>query len=183
MRKVQIGVIGSMADLQYKAGTEQTEQLAKELGETIAAAGYVLIFGAEKDSDSLPTVAAVACRQSGGLTIGITYEKGTKIYDQDSASVVIATGLVRGGGREMVQALSCDGIIALAGGSGTLNEITVAYQAGIPVVMVRGFGGWSEELKGQYLDARQRYRFGSATTAKRALRQLETMIQSRERKQ
>ncbi len=167
MRRLQIGIIGSCSDLNY---SKAAEDFAKELGKLIAEKKYTLGFGAEKDIDSLPTIAARAAMQAGGETLGVTYEKGLKLFGEDAASVVVATGLVRGGGRETVLMLSCDVVIALSGGSGTLNEICVAYQANIPAVTVKGFGGWSDKLAGTYLDDRNRYRFASASTAQEALK-------------
>lgn len=161
MRRLQIGVIGSCSDLNY---SKLTEKFAVELGELIAAKQCTLVFGAEKDIDSLPTIAAKAAKAAGGETIGVTYEKGLDIFTQDAASVVVATGLVRGGGRETTLMLSCDVVIALSGGSGTLNEICVAYQANIPVITVKGFGGWADKLAGTYLDDRKRYIFKTATS-------------------
>lgn len=166
----QVGVIGSAADLQY---SKKAENQAELLGELIAQRGYTLIFGAEKDCMSLSTVAALAARKLGGLTVGITYDKGLQVFEPEACSLVVATGLIRGGGRETVQSLSCDGIVALAGGSGTLNEICVAYQANVPVVCLRGLGGWSDRLAGEYLDARERYKFMMAEGAAQALECLE----------
>lgn len=102
-------------------------------------------------------------------TIGITYEAGLDVFDQNAASVVISTGLVRGGGRETTLILSCDAVISIAGGSGTLNEICIAYQANIPVIVVDKFGGWSQQLTGTYLDGRKRYRLIAADTPQQAL--------------
>ena len=166
MRRLQIGIIGSCSDLNY---SQAAEKFVAELGALIAKDKHVLVFGAEKDIDSLPTIAAIAARQSGGEVLGITYEKGLKTYKEEAASVVVATGLVRGGGRETVLILSCDVVIAIAGGSGTLNEICVAYQAGTPVITVSNFGGWSEKLAGTYLDERKRYKFTAASTPEEAL--------------
>lgn len=167
MRRLQIGVIGSCSDLNYSAAAEA---FAAELGQLIAKAKFTLVFGAEKDISSLPTISALAAKQAGGETIGVTYEKGLNIFTEQSASVVIATGLVRGGGRETVLMLSCDVVIAIAGGSGTLNEICVAYQAGIPVITVPRFGGWSTKLAGSFLDDRERYAFLTAKTPSDALK-------------
>ncbi|MBU6447447.1 TIGR00725 family protein [Patescibacteria group bacterium] len=161
MRKLQIGVIGSMADLNY---SENIEKLAEDIGSEIAKRGAVLVFGAEKDSDSLSTAACRGAKKFNGLTVGITYGKGLKIFEKD-ADVVIATGMERGGGREVVLALSCDAIITINGGSGTLNEITVAYQANIPMVSLENSGGWSKELAGKYLDPRNRVQIISARDA------------------
>jgi uncharacterized protein (TIGR00725 family) len=59
---------------------------------------------------------------------------------------------------------SCDVIIAISGGSGTLNEIAVAYQLGIPVICLKGYGGWGEKLAGTFLDERKRLKCQSAST-------------------
>lgn len=165
-RKIQIGVFGSMADLDY---TDQIASIAEEVGAEIARSGNILVFGAEKDADSLSTAACRGAKREGGLTVGITYGKTKDIYEKD-ADVVIPTGLERGGGREFVLALACDVVIAISGGSGTLNELAVAYQADIPMVCVTGVGGWSERMAGEYFDARQRRRCLSADSAEDAVR-------------
>ncbi|HOX60529.1 MAG TPA: hypothetical protein PLV72_00800 [Candidatus Magasanikbacteria bacterium] len=152
-RQIQIGIIGSAADLEYN---DEIIKLAEELGKYVAEENCTLVFGAEKDSDSLPTIACRAAKQAGGLTVGITYGKGLEVFERDCIDVVIATGLERGGGRELSLILSCDAVIAINGGSGTLTEIAIAYQANIPVIVIRNTGGWSEKLENQYLDDRKR---------------------------
>lgn len=172
MRNVQVGVIGSCSDLNY---SDKAESFAVALGKAIAAKGDTLVFGAEKDIMSLPTIAARSARAAGGTTVGVTYEKGLDIFDPTSASIVIATGLVRGGGRETALMLSCDVVIAIAGGSGTLNELCVAYQANIPAIVVEGFGGWSDKLAGEFLDDRQRYAYKPVGTVKEVVDYLESL--------
>lgn len=164
-RKLQIGVMGSAADLQYG---QELERQAEELGYWIATQGATLIFGAEKDYDSLSAAACRGAKRAGGSTVGITYGKGLEVYEKN-ADVIIASGLERGGGRELALVLSCDAIIAISGGSGTLNEITIAYQANIPIVALAKSGGWSEQLASQFLDARQRVRIESAATPEEAV--------------
>lgn len=44
MRKFQIGVMGSMADLDY---SREFEQSAERIGELIAEQGGILVFGAD----------------------------------------------------------------------------------------------------------------------------------------
>jgi len=163
-RRLQIGVMGSAADLKY---SKIVEKQAEEIGYWIAKNGAILIFGAEKDYDSLSTAACRGAKKGGGIAVGITYEKGLDIYEK-SADVVIATGLVRGRGRETTLVLSCDAIICIGGGSGTLNEIAIAYQANILIVVLKGSGGWSDKLAGEYLDARKRVRIVAARTPKEA---------------
>ena len=161
MRKIQIGIMGSAADLGY---SEKVSAMACELGKELAARECALIFGAEKDVNSLSTIAAKAARQAGGLTIGITYGKGMDVFGEQP-DIVIATGLERGGGREFSLVLSCDGIITIGGGSGTLTEMLVAYQANIPIIAMEDSGGWSEELIDKYLDGRKRLKIIKASTA------------------
>lgn len=165
-RKLQIGVMGSMADLQYST---TIEKLAGEVGFEIAKRGAVLMFGAEKDFDSLSTAACRGAKCGGGFTVGFTYGKGLEIYEKNYVDVVIATGLERGGGREFSLVLSCDAIICLSGGSGTLTEITIAYQANIPIIALKNTGGWSEKLANKFLDDRQRVRIQLAATPKDAV--------------
>lgn len=59
--------------------------------------------------------------------------------------------------------------IALSGGSGTLNELVVAYQLGIPMVALKNTGGWADKLADQYFDARQRLKVVGAETPKEAV--------------
>lgn len=161
MSKIQIGVMGSAADLKY---SKKVEQAAEKIGELIAQKGGVLFFGAEKDSDSLSTAACRGAKSANGLTVGITYGKGKDIWEKDIADIIIPSGLERGGGRELVLVLGCDAIIAISGGSGTLTELAIAYQADIPMIALTGYGGWADKLAGEYFDARKRRVVLSATT-------------------
>ncbi|EKD85134.1 MAG: Rossmann fold nucleotide-binding protein [uncultured bacterium] len=166
LRKPQIGVMGSAADLSY---SKEVEQLAEETGFYIAQAGATLMFGAERDCDSLSTAACRGAKRAGGLTVGVTYGKGLDNVVADYTDIIIATGMERGGGREFVLSLSCDALIAISGGSGTLNELVVAYQANIPMVAIKATGGWSERLAGEYFDARKRLLVEAARTPQEAV--------------
>ncbi len=164
-RKLQIGVMGSCSDLQY---SKQIEKLAEEVGYWIAKNNATLIFGAEKDVDSLSTAACRGAKKAKGLTIGVTYGKGKEVVEKN-VDVIIASGLERGGGRELTLVLSCDAIITISGGSGTLTEIAIAYQANIPIVVLEGTGGWSDKLANQYLDGRNRLKAEAAKTPREAV--------------
>jgi uncharacterized protein (TIGR00725 family) len=165
MRKFQIGVMGSMADLNY---AKEFEAIAERVGELVAERDGILFFGAEKDVDSLSTAACRGAKRRGGLTVGITYGKGKDITQKD-ADVIIPSGMERGGGREFVLVLGCDAVIALSGGSGTLNELAVAYQADIPMVAITGLGGWADKLADQYFDSRNRRKVIAAKTPEEAV--------------
>jgi hypothetical protein len=166
-RKYQIGVMGSAADLKY---SKEIEKIAFDIGREIALSGNITVFGAEKDSDSLSTAAARGAKSSGGLTVGVTYGKGKDIWDKENnTDVIISTGMERGGGREFVLVNSCDVIIAVSGGSGTLTEIAIAYQSNIPMIVIKNTGGWSDKLSDTYLDNRKRLLIQGVDTAKEAV--------------
>ena len=166
MRKVQIGVMGSAADLNY---SEETLKFAKELGKLIALSGNILVYGAEKDYTSLSTEAAKEASQNNGITVGVAGGKSKNIFGEYRPTVLINSGQEIGGGREFNLVLSCDVIIAISGGSGTLTEMAIAYQAGIPIVVIDKFGGWAEKLSNQYFDDRRRLKCERAGSAKEAL--------------
>lgn len=166
MRKLQIGIMGSAADLNY---SKEAEKFARKLGELIAKSGNILVYGAEKEYSSLSTNAAMEASQNGGITVGVTGGKKKEIYGEFRPTVLIPCGLEIGGGREFSLVLSCDVIIAISGGSGTLTEMAIAYQAGIPIVVVHQFGGWASKLAGQYMDDRKRLKCESAMTPEEAL--------------
>jgi uncharacterized protein (TIGR00725 family) len=165
IRKLQIGVMGSCSDLKY---SQQIETLSEQVGEEVAKAGAVLLFGAEKDFDSVSSAACRWAKRAGGWTIGVTY--GATIDGTvEQADAIITAGMWRGGEREFVLISSCDAIICLSGGSGTLTEIAIAYQANIPIIVLEGTGGWSERLLGTFLDERNRVRAEPASDAKGAV--------------
>lgn len=167
MRKLQIGVMGSAADLKY---SKDVAAVAERIGELLAERGATVVYGAEKDYDSLSTAAARGAKRKGGLTVGITYGQGKDVWDKEgNTDVVIVTGIGRGGGREYVLVSTCDAIIAVAGGSGTLTELAIAYQLDIPMLAVTGFGGWSDKLAGQFFDGRERRKVVEAKTAEEAV--------------
>ena len=164
-KQIQIGVMGSDADLNY---SKKTAEFAKELGKIIAKNNDILVYGAEKHIGSLSTIAAEAAKKANGITVGITYGKTSEGLYGERPTVLIPCGLEIGGGREFTLVLACDVIIAISGGSGTLNEIAVAYQANKPIIVVDGFGGWSEKLSDQFLDDRKRLKCISARTPQEA---------------
>lgn len=166
-RKLQIGVMGSAADLKY---SKAVEEAALVVGKLIAQGGNITVYGAEKDYDSLSTAAARGAKSAGGTTVGVTYGRGKDIYDKEgNTDVLIVSGLERGGGREFVLVNSCDAIIIVSGGSGTLTEAAIAYQLNIPVVALTGTGGWADKLAGTFIDERKRLKVESAKTPEEAV--------------
>jgi uncharacterized protein (TIGR00725 family) len=167
MKKLQIGVIGTFAD---KDISSELMDIAKEVGKEIAKAGHLLFFGPELDGDSIPTRAALGAKSENGQTVGILYGSKGNLYSPQSADIVIWTGVERGGPRESVLALSCDGLIAISGGSGTMTEMLIAYMNKKPVVVIEGTGGWADKMTNKFFDHRERSKAIGAKTPKEAVK-------------
>jgi uncharacterized protein (TIGR00725 family) len=81
--------------------------------------------------------AARGARAEGGIAVGIL--PGTDPHGGNPfLTVRIATGF--GHGRNLLIPQSCDGVIAIAGGYGTLSEIALSLKIAVPLV---GIGTWS----------------------------------------
>lgn len=122
VKKRMIGVIGS------GDGDPGLEDLAEEVGRTIAIAGYVLVNGG---LGGVMEASARGCKKGGGVTVGIL--PGLKPSDANQyIDIPFATGL-----GEMRNALivrvSC-ALIAIGGGYGTLSEVALGLKASKPVV-------------------------------------------------
>lgn len=168
MRPKQIGVIGSAADLE---SSPDLNKVAQEIGWQIAKHGHILMFGAGRDNDSLPEVAARSAKAAGGTTVSFLDGKTKDAYlGNFQPSILVTTGIARGGGREFVLVNSCDAIIMISGGVGTLNEAAIAYQSRIPIVALSNSGGWASKLAGTYIDGRKRVKVIPANTATEAVR-------------
>lgn len=113
---------------------------AAMVGRALAEAGAVLVCG------GLGGVMEAACRgaqDGGGMTIGIV--PGSDRHSANSyADVVVATGL--GEGRNVLVVRNADAVIAVGGEYGTLSEIALALQAGVPVI---GLGSWELAKRGR----------------------------------
>lgn len=166
MSKLQIGIIGSMADIKLE---DSLKDIATELGREIANKGATLVFGFEGDFDSLSSIAARAAEKAGGQTLAFAWGSNKSNLGKLN-SVKIITGQQRGGGREFSFILSCDVIISIGGGSGTLMEIAIAYQAGIPIIALTGTSGWSDKLIDHFLDERKREKIIGSNNPKDAVR-------------
>lgn len=129
---------------------EEGRRLAEELGAAIAKAGHSLMTGA---TVGLPNYAAEAYKKAGGnMSLGISpaaskaehvlkYRLPIKAYD-----AILYTGL-HYVGRDMLLITSSDAVVSVGGRFGTLHEFTIAMEAGVPIGMLQGAGGISDEVK------------------------------------
>ena len=169
-KRLQIGVIGSAGEDR----TDVAEKFAYEAGKNIAERGHLLVFGPELKPPSLSTIAVKAAYENGGLTLAIALGRGkTEFVGGEYVSVWTYADHAGGGGREVALANSCDGVIVIGGGVGTLIEIAVSYANLVPIVLLDKTGGWADKLTEEYLDLRQKVRLHRCSSAEEAVAYIE----------
>lgn len=143
--RLKIGVMGSAS------GPQTEDPLAREkarlLGHEVAKRGHIFINGA---CPGLPHDSMLACKESGGFTVGISpafseYEHVHEYMSPHDHDFIIFTGM----GfmeRDIINIRSADGVVIIGGGIGTLNEFTIAYDEGRPIGIVTNSGGISNSI-------------------------------------
>lgn len=142
--RIKIGVMGS-------AGGEMHEAIIAKcrlLGHAIAEENCAIVTGG---CPGLPHYAVIGCKESGGLTIGISpaisYDEHVGRYGSpaDHLDVLVYTGsgLM---GREVIGIRSCDIVIIVGGRSGTLGEFAIAYDEGRLIGVLTGTGGVADHV-------------------------------------
>ncbi len=165
---ITIGVIGKNQQGSSDPVAPVAMGAAEEVGRLVALRGGVIVTGGLY---GVMEAASKGAKEAGGLTIGI-------LPDMDRAKcnsyvdIPLPTGLGRA--RNLITARSCDALIMVGGSCGTLNELTIAYAEGRPVVVVEGTGGWSDKIRpvlheGRYLDERKRVEIRFAHTPAEAV--------------
>jgi hypothetical protein len=164
MRRTVIGVMGgSEAD-------ERTTRQAHELGQLIAVNGWVLLNGGRPTG--VMDASARGCQEAGGLTVGILFDQ-----DREAAcehlDLVIPTGL--GAGRNIVNVLASDVVVACRGQGGTLSEIALALRFERPVVLLDFDPGAA------FLDACGRGRWYLAASPREAVERVASLLREMDR--
>jgi uncharacterized protein (TIGR00725 family) len=142
---LKIGVIGRSWREGEHLPVEVTDA-AHAVGAGIAAAGAVLVGGG---TGGVMEASCRGAKEAGGLTVGfLPYADPAKANPY--VDLVFPTGM--GTIRNVLTARCCDAIVMVGGGVGTLNEVTIAYDSGVPVVVLEGSTGWADRLRGALLD-------------------------------
>lgn len=126
MRKTVIGVMGGGSAAAADAAD------AYELGRLIAGQGWVLLNGGRRAG--IMDAAAKGAADNGGTTIGILPDDS----DADLSPYIqipVLTGM--GSGRNIINVLSSQVVVACSGGAGTVSEIALALKHGRPVVLMK----------------------------------------------
>lgn len=145
--KLHIGVMGSASGAVMR--NPKAIQNSQAVGKYIAQNNCTLINGA---CPGLPDEAAKGAKSVNGQTLGISpaisirshiekYKSPTDYYD---SFIFTGLGLME---RDIINIRSCNGVIILPGGTGTLNEFTIAYDEGKPIGILTDCGGVSEHIQ------------------------------------
>lgn len=132
MNKIKIGVMGSAK--RSKELPEELEEKAKIIGSEIAKQDCLLITGACMGT---PHLAAEAASEEGGKSLGYSPGKDYREHREPPISypkpvnnqIFHYSGLGKTG-RNIPSIRNTDGVVLLGGGTGTLNEFTIAYHEG-----------------------------------------------------
>ena len=122
-------IIGVMGAGEHAEGS--AIQQAYRLGALIAAEGWILLNGGR--NCGVMDASARGAHEAGGLTVGILPDDDLNRCSQ-FIKIPIVTGL--GSGRNNINILSSDVVIACRGGAGTLSEIALAVKANKPTILL-----------------------------------------------
>lgn len=168
MKALQIAVIGSAGpeEYAYDKPLRSMYDAAAELGAAVAKKGCIVVTGGKGG------VMKAACRgakAAGGTTVGEISGDGRGAGNQ-FVDIEIVTMDIGFRGPSLLVGMS-DAIISLGGGAGTLQELAVAYRMKKPIILLTGFGGWTDRLATlDYFDERRLVRFEKVLTPAEAMK-------------
>ena len=144
--QAHIGIMGSASG--HIMRNPAAVEAAREVGRQVAARNATLVNGA---CPGLPDEAARGAKEAGGQTLGVSpaismcshlrkYKSPIEHYD---SFLFTGLGLMM---RDIINIRSSNAVIILPGGTGTLNEFTVAYDEGKPIGILTNHGGCAEHI-------------------------------------
>ncbi len=125
MRRPVVGVMGG------SKATVNVSNMAERLGALIARHGWVLLNGGR--NRGVMAASARGAKKAGGTVIGILPDK-TAAKASPDLDIAVLTGM--GDGRNVINVLSSDVVIACPGGLGTLSEIALALKHDKRVILL-----------------------------------------------
>jgi uncharacterized protein (TIGR00725 family) len=147
-RKIQIGVMGP-AEKEYPKDAELKEKICKiaeRIGELLAEEGAIVFTGG---MDGVMELASRGAKSKGGITVGTpgrTRNLSNKYIDIEVLTPIDVGDFLFAG------ILSCDAIITIPGGAGTLAEVCIAYRNRKPNIVIEGINSDYDKMINNYLD-------------------------------
>jgi uncharacterized protein (TIGR00725 family) len=146
--KIKVGVMGSASDAPLD-GKVALWQKGSELAQAIVAHDVIVLSGA---TTGVVYVVGKAVRDAGVLHVGISPAANSQghVADYqlplDACDAIIYTGFGLKG-RNVVLVRSCDVVLFIAGGMGSLNEFTIAHDEGKVIGCLTSTGGVADEAE------------------------------------
>lgn len=143
--KKKIGVIGSAAG-DFDRGLVW---IARNIGKEIVKHDCFLLTGA---SGGLPYESVKGAKKHDGFTLGFSPASNLSEHIQeyefpvDFFDVIVFTGMGLKG-RNVLFIRTCDAVIMMSGGTGTLNEFTIAFDEKKGIGVLTGSGGVSDMIE------------------------------------
>ena len=147
-RKLQIGVMG-LAFSEYPQNPQIKKvvcEFAEKIGELLAERGVIVFTGG---MDGVMELASKGAKNKNGITVGTpgrVRNMSNKYIDIEVLTPVDVGDFIFAG------ILSCDAIITIPGGAGTLAEVCMAYRNKKPNVIIEGINPDYDKLINNYLD-------------------------------
>jgi len=148
-------------------------KVAEEVGKEIAKRDGIVICGGH-DFGIMEAVAKGA-KSEGGITIGIIPEDNLSKTSKH-VDIPILTGI--GLARNQIISLSCDVMIVVGGGVGSLVEVAYAYRFSKPIIVIKNLGSMVEQYIGDYMDEKKTVKVIGANNAKEAVETAFKLIKS-----
>lgn len=170
-KRFQIGVICPAGPEEYPKGMAPKDavyEACEIVGKLLARRGVIVVTGGKSGGME---AAARGAKSEGGLTVGVI-SGGERFTSNSFTDVEFVSSASLAGLDEFFLVSMCDGIIAVGGGAGTLEELTIAYRNKKPIVLLRGSGGWADRLSEPYLDERRLIEAHFANTPEEAVEML-----------
>lgn len=166
MKRLQIAVIGSAGpeEYQYEKPGRRMYEAAETLGRLLGEADCIIVSGGK---GGVMEAVCQGAKAKGGITVAELAGNG-RYEGNRYVDVEVVTADVGFRGPSQLVAMS-DAVVSLGGGAGTLQELAVAYRMRKPVVLLAGFGGWTDRVaQMEYLDERRLVRFKVARNEREA---------------
>jgi len=159
-RKFQIGVMGPAVS-EYPRDPKTKKMVCKfaeRIGELLALRGVVVFTGG---MDGVMELASKGAKNKNGITVGTpgrTRNMSNRYVDIEILTPIDVGDFIFAG------ILSCDAIITIPGGAGTLAEACLAYRNKKPNVVIEGINPDYDKLINNYLDeSKQIVTYGAKT--------------------
>jgi len=167
-----VGVVGYSGEPD-KPPVKGIQKICVELGKKLAENGYT-VFNGGRDG-VMELVSKGAC-EAGGTVVGIL-PRGVPGNKYLSLCVKTPFDMLL---RSFVLVENCDVVVSIGGQVGTAIEVLASYSRGIPVILLRGTGGWTDNcvnilIDNKYFDSRRSSEVFQATNINEIMKTLEKL--------